>query len=632
MFTVKNISEKTAWLFFSKLLILLSALKCVFFFYNYRVANGWSVSGNNNALELIKWSLLYDTFCIVLLYLPFLLLLVLAGTLLGKRWIKVPLLIVFCILVTLLIVLNIADIFYYRFHLQRADADLLYVLRNPFLHTGYKPILLALTIAIASGCIAWLVYGSLDKIIAQRLAGHRFIPSIIVLIIFTGLFIFTGTKKFVPTYPLTQVEAVQLPLAQNSFHTFLYSLYRKNEMALPVANYMTSRQMETLFSIHKKNIPVSGAKKNIVLFIMESVPYDFFDSGSRYKVAMPFVDSLVNKSTFFSNAYSYSYNSNKGITAILAGLPTLTDIPLYHSGYTSINRTNIGKTLAGNGYSSSFFIGDNYDDMGFAQCCKWLGIQHYYCMTDVPGYKQMEKHSMGLHDEYVLSFMQHKLADMQQPFFAIQYNISTHYPNDLPTSFVDKYPSQNTTPPMKTMQYYNDCLQAFFKDAATKDWYNNTVFIFCADHWADPDIQNFRIDETGGFKIPIFIYDPSNEKKIKITSPVSQLDVLNTVLHFAGKEDSIISYGNNLTDTTLQKNRTVFARMNSAVYEAINDEYVLGFNAVEGKPLYFFDYLNDKQKKNNLLPNTLYANKVDSMVLQMKAFLQTAYTHYRNKQ
>jgi phosphoglycerol transferase MdoB-like AlkP superfamily enzyme len=269
--------------------------------------------------------------------------------------------------------------------------------------------------------------------------------------------------------------------------------------------------------------------------------------------------------------------------------------------------------------------------MGFAQCCKWLGIQHYYCMKDIPGYQQMEKHSLGLHDEYVLSFMQQKIAAMQQPFFAVQYNISTHYPNDLPQSFIDKYPRQNTTPSMKTMAYYNDCLQQFFKEGATKDWYKNTVFIFCADHWATPDVNNVKLDETSGFRIPIFIYEPGNEKKNTIASPVSQLDVVNTILQTGSKQGSVLSYGTSLMDTALQPNRTVFAKMNNVVYEAINDKYVMGFNAVEGKPLYYFDYLKDPRKQHNLLSQPGYSTGIDSIVLQMKAFLQTASAHYRSK-
>lgn len=631
MSTLKNLAvkEKTAGLFFSKLLILLSALKCVFFFYNYRVASGWSVQGFSNAAQIIQWSFLYDVFCCTLVNLPLFLFLLLAGKYAQKKIIRLPLLIIFALVNTFVIFLNAVDIFYFRFHLQRADADLLYVLRNPFNNGALQVMLLVVAGIVCCTFLAALMYKNLRTLIVECPASKRFKYTTALLLLFALLFFLSGTKKLVPTYPLTALEAVQLPLAQNSFHTFIYSLYRKNEMALPAASYMSTAQMESLFTVHKKNYPAGGIKKNIVLFIMESVPYDFFDSSSPYKVTMPFLDSLVNKSTFFSNAFSFSYNSNKGITAILAGLPTLTDIPLYHSSYTAINRSSVGKLLARNNYSSSFFIGDHYDDMGFAQCCKWLGIQHYYCMKDIPGYQQMEKHSMGLQDQYVLSFMQKKLAEMAQPFFAVQYNISTHYPNDLPKSYVDEYPGLNTTPPMKTMQYYNDCLQQFFKEAASKNWYNNSIFIFCADHWADPEIKNLKIDETGGFRIPIFMFDPAKEKKVNITSPVSQLDVLNTILHIGSREDSILSYGISLTDTALQPDRTVFARMNSAVYEAINNRYVLGFNAIEGKPLYFYDYKNDLQKKNNLLLHLPYPTTANSMVVQIEAFLQAASDHYR---
>lgn len=632
MFSLKTSigKEKTALLFLVKLLILLCCLKCVFFFYNYRISSGWSVQGIANILLLIKWSLIYDLVCIALVNLPLFIFFLVAGKLLRSRFIKVSIITIFTFINTFLLLLNTVDIFYYRFHLQRADADLLYVLRNPFVSGTLNVLLIILAIIVFSFCIAWFIYTGILKMIQSEKLVTRFLPTNILLIVFLSLFYLSGTKKIVPTYPLTALEAVQLPVAQNSFHTFIYSLYRKDETALPTQNYMSPAQQESLFTIHKKDSSASSTKKNIVLFIMESVPFDFFDSSSRYKVTMPFLDSLVNKSTYFNNAFSFSYNSNKGITAILAGIPTITDIPLFHSNYTSISRTAIGKALAKNNYTSSFFIGDNYDDFGFAQCCKWLGIQHYYCMQDIPGNQQMEKHSMGLHDEYVLNFMLQKIGTLQQPFFAVQYNISTHYPFDIPKSYVDKNSNPNTTEPMRSMQYYNDCLQHFFANAAKQEWYNNTVFIFCADHWAQPDSKNIKVDEVASFRIPVFIYEPDKEKKMTISSTVSQLDVLNTVLHFSNFQDSFISYGINLTDTLLKPHRIVYNKINNAVYQAINDEYVLGFNAIEGKALYCYAYKKDTEKKNNLIGRfTLPAT--DSMILHMKAFLQTASTHYRNK-
>ena len=108
--------------------------------------------------------------------------------------------------------------------------------------------------------------------------------------------------------------------------------------------------MPTRKKLHLSN--TGTGKKNIVLFIMESVPYDFFDSSGAYKVSMPFFDSLMQKSTFFNNAFCYAHESNKGITAILTGIPTLSDIPLYHSPYVNMPFTPIGTALKKINYQS----------------------------------------------------------------------------------------------------------------------------------------------------------------------------------------------------------------------------------------------------------------------------------------
>ena len=167
-------------------------------------------------------------------------------------------------------------------------------------------------------------------------------------------------------------------------------------------------------------------------------------------------------------------------------------------------------------------------------------------------------------------------------------------------------------------------------EAAKQNWYSNSVFIFCADHWAQPDIKNIKVDAVNSFRIPVFIFEPGREQKVRISTPVSQLDIVNTILHFSNFQDSMISYGINLTDTLLQPNRIVYNKISNAVYQAINDEYVLGFDAIEGKALYYYAYKKDPEKKNNLIGSST-SIVVDSMILQLKAFLQTASLHYRNK-
>jgi phosphoglycerol transferase MdoB-like AlkP superfamily enzyme len=432
----------------------------------------------------------------------------------------------------------------------------------------------------------------------------------------------------IPTYPLVELNSAELQLVQNSFHTFLYSAYRKDEAIVKPYNFFAGSETNKLTTISKVPCeqPAGSQQKNIVLFIMESIPEDFFNAASKYKVAMPFLDSLVKQSTYFDNAYSYGHSSNKGIVSILTGIPTLTEIPLYHSNYATIGMTAVGTRLAANGYSSSFFIGDRYDDFGFAKCSNWLGIQNYYSKESVPG-KNMETNTMGLHDRYVLDFMGNKINEMKQPFLAINYNTSTHFPNDLPKGYKEKYPQQNFSDQMKCMNYYNECLQDFFSNASKQSWYNNTMFIFCSDHWMYPDAKDLSSDIVQGFHIPIFIYDPAKPQQKIVSSPVSQLDVLNTILCIAGTKEPFISYGNNLLDTVQDPNRAVFSKENSNLYQVMDSSYVLGFNPVTGKPEFCYNYKTDKKRINNLLST----QKAITLTIKMKAFLQTASYHYNKK-
>ena len=183
---------------------------------------------------------------------------------------------------------------------------------------------------------------------------------------------------------------------------------------------------------------------------------------------------------------------------------------------------------------------------------------------------------------------------------------------------------------MKTMQYYNDCLEKFFSNAATQSWYKNTIFIFCSDHWAQPHNEKIEIDAVESFRIPLFIYDPSDKRKELISSPVSQLDVMNTILYYGGCKDIITSYGISLKDPLLNAHRTVFTKTNSAIHQAINEKYVLGFEAMEGNAVYCYEYKVDAQRKNDLLKKPRF-NGADSLILEMKAYLQTASNHYRKK-
>ena len=643
-----SLSGKAVWQnnkpfiwFLLSLLLLHSVLKIIFYQYNQPLL--FTGPDTNIAwqekLQLVKWSLAEDMLTLLGINSFLLLVLTITRFLTEKisawldsalSWIIIPF---FSLVNSFALILNLGDIFYFRFHFQRANADLLYVLDHPWNRLMQQHFFIILIFFLTLAAIIYLMLWMHIKLYRSFIRGNN--GRLITLLLFIGLglslfFKHALTRFLVPTYPMVELQSKQLPFVQNSFHTFLYSYFRKGEATLE-KNYMSDAEADSVMSI-KKKLSISetqSGKPNIVLFIMESVPYDFFDSAGAYKVNMPFFDSLLQKSTFFNNAFCYAHESNKGITAILAGIPTLTDMPVYHSPYINMPITPIGKALKKLNYQSLFCIGDEYDNFGFAKCMNWLGIDKYYSKEDIPDYKNLPAHSMGLQDEYVFDFFLQKINKQQSPFFAIQYNISTHFPYNIPESFAKKTPA-NYNAAMKAMQYYDYSLQLFFNRAKNEPWFVNTKFIFCSDHWLFPQGRLGTYTAVSANRIPIIIYDPSVNKKEINNRLASQFDIPGTILAAAGYRDSIISYGNNLFDNG-SISGYVFSKSGNTIYQVTDSSYILGFNAVTNKAEYLYNYKKDIQLMKNLLTDKTSSLILHNLTNRIQAFLQKAISHYNGK-
>ena len=640
-FSLSANTVRSAWqnnkpflVFLFCLLLIHSVLKIIFYNYNHHLLfTGAEETASLAArLKLVKWSLAYDLLSLLFINAALLLMLQ-AGRLLPVRfssWITLPF---FMLLNTGAILLNVLDIFYFPFRFQRANADLLYVASHSFKQVFHFNTGILLLFAIAIAAVAWLVWFLHRTLYATFIKKKH--ADLVTLLLITGMaaaFLFRKdfSKFLLPAYPLLEIKSSELPIVENSFHTFSYSVFRGGD-DIPKHRYFPDAFCDSVFPVQRSlavNTRPAG-KKNIVLFIMESVAYDFFDSTSSFKVRMPFFDSLVQKSSFYKNAFCYSHESNKGITAILAGIPTLTDIPFYHSQYVNMPVTAIGKAVEKNGYRSLFCIGDAYDNFGFAKCMNWLGIGRYYSEEAIPGYKELPSHSMGLQDENVLPFFYRKINEMQKPFLGIHYNISTHYPYDLSPTYTEKFPG-NYTPPMRSMQYYDHYLQRFFSDAAKQPWFRETVFIFCSDHWMFPEGIEGTYNAVSGYRVPLIIFDPATNKREVRNEVVSQFDILGTILATAGYKDSIISYGGNLLDSTSLRG-LAFSKAGSSLYQVTDSSYVLGFNVNNNRVEYLYNYRSDGQLKENLVTNKNASRVMDALTVQIKSFIQKAGLHYSGK-
>ena len=211
-------------------------------------------------------------------------------------------------------------------------------------------------------------------------------------------------------------------------------------------------------------------------------------------------------------------------------------------------------------------------------------------------------------------------------FFAVNFNISTHYDYELPKNFNVNFP-ENYSTAMKSMVYYDYSLGKFFDGAKLQPWFKNTTFIFCSDHWMLPNEKDNNYNSISSHRIPIIIYNPTNEIKKVDSSVNSQFDILETVLSIAGYKQPVISYGKNLL-TTSSKTDYAFTKINSSLYQIEDSNYTLGFNCTNGVAEYLYNYKMDKNLKQNLINTTAFLSIQNQLTLHIKGYIQKATMQY----
>ena len=185
-------NEKAAVIFFLKLLILLFLLKSFFYFYNVPIVGYTSDIHGNSVFTLLKWSFSNDAMVLLLINTPFLILLAILSFFPKKKGAVITVTTVFLAINFICVLLNLVDVFYFHFHLQRADADMLYVLQHPFQKTFIKNPFLSVMGSVAGIALFYWIYLTHKKLLSHYYEGKHFIFSSMTMIFCCLAFIIPG--------------------------------------------------------------------------------------------------------------------------------------------------------------------------------------------------------------------------------------------------------------------------------------------------------------------------------------------------------------------------------------------------------------------------------------------------------
>ena len=328
---------------------------------------------------------------------------------------------------------------------------------------------------------------------------------------------------------------------------------------------------------------------NVIVVIMESMSYNKTAHGGNTRNLTPFLDSLMDKSLSFSNCYTTGTHTYCGIYSTFVSYPVVfRNMPLKR--IPVLQYDGIAVTLHRNGYQTAYFTTHDKEFDNVAGFLSQNGVERIISQADYP--ISEVKTTLGVPDDYMFRFAMpvfDEMAGNDRPFFAVMMTASDHGPYYIPEYFE---PCSEEVRYQIT-EYADWSLRRFVEMASEKPWFDNTLFVFVADHGAALD-TDYSIP-LSYFHTPLVFYMPKKMQPIVNESIASQMDIFPTVMGILGK-----SYVNNSFGIDLQRVSRRYAYfMGDDKYGVLDGEWLL-VNKPSAGQVGLYRYV-EKEKKNYVL-------------------------------
>lgn len=359
-------------------------------------------------------------------------------------------------------------------------------------------------------------------------------------------------------------------------------------------------------------------KQNVVIFLLESFALEFMGSPNNTKGYTPFLDQIAAKGLFFQNAFANGRRSIEGVSSVLASIPAMMNEPFISSEFASNYFLGAGAILEPLGYSTSFFHGGNNGTMYFDSFAKSAGIPRYYGAKEYPHPGSDHDGVWGIFDEPFLKYFGKELGRMPKPFFSMLFTLSSHHPYTIP----EKLKGQFVKGPLEileSIQYTDYALKTFFDTYKDEEWFQNTLFIFTADHTQKNLLPAFNND-IGRYRVPIIFYHPQFDLKknlsdLDLKQPLQHIDILPSVMDFL---DLPLKQKILLSESAFKPDADKYVVLfQDGIYFLVDRKYLVYWNQKE--ELKFFEasdwgFNNEITKSLNSSLKELYGNKLKASI------------------
>ncbi|MBL8482593.1 MAG: LTA synthase family protein, partial [Rhodocyclaceae bacterium] len=257
---------------------------------------------------------------------------------------------------------------------------------------------------------------------------------------------------------------------------------------------------------------------------------DYVEALGGRRGLTPNLDRIAAVGISFTHLYATGLRTVRGLEALTLSLPPTPGhaVPMRRR---NLGLPTLGGVLKTEGYVPLYFYGGYayFDNMR-----SFFGGNGYQVIdrTDIERDAITHENIWGVADEDIfrraLKEMDQRIGAGQRVFAHIM-TTSNHRPFTYPAGRVDIASGSGREGAVK---YSDWAIGELLREAATRPWFKDTLFVFVADHTSN---GRGRVDlPPENYRIPAIFYAPAHVKPQRVDRIVSQIDIAPTLLGLLG--------------------------------------------------------------------------------------------------
>ncbi len=286
---------------------------------------------------------------------------------------------------------------------------------------------------------------------------------------------------------------------------------------------------------------------NVVIVIMESFTGPHIGAMGDTPSRTPFFDGLVEQGVFFTHMYAAGSRTNRALAAVLCGLPDIGGRSILKRPVGRVGLPSLFDAFAERGYRTLFFSGSaaGFDNM--EAFFRQAGAEEVVDIDAMPPDAWRTSWAVGDHTLFDAACNRFDTIVDDGPFFAVILTTTHHNPYEVPPNTIALDADEAAgDPAARTARYADWALERFMARMTRSGYFDNTLFVFVADH--GPRLDNRYFVDVEGYRVPCLFYGPGLEglEPRRVHTPCSQVDLMPSVLALLGGDVSHGTFGRDL--------------------------------------------------------------------------------------